>query len=409
MKLTYFLRESHIIIATIKINSMKNLIVWSAVLMFFPSLTMASSACYQDPVYEKEGTVMITSDARIRSAACVTNTTVLFTAKKGTTFRLTGTTDGWYRIQDDQGREGWVWDGLSRVVSVQAASTNATPLNTSYISTPADTKFLNQVYDLLTPRDTVWIQNLSTKISTLLVRPSSPRVAFLLTEIQRLSREEIARRKKVTPVEMTQKTPVTPSVTSSNTSVVPPTTPSGTSSQNISSSETTWNIPNVDESRVRATWLRWYNQVRSDLGLSDYRFDAHLDATAKEWSQISKNRGNISHKRDPADASAYNYAAITKWFADRGLVFKNINRVTHTENIGYGTVHCPASGDCTQAFIDGIHSIFAMYMAEKTNPGPWNGAHYKSIINKYFTIIGLGIVMDGNKFYLTVHYGTAFQ
>lgn len=372
----------------------------AAFLLALPGLASASSACYQDPVYDQSGTVETTTDVRIRSAACVTGTSVLFTVKRGTLLELTGRTDGWYRVKDAQGREGWVYDGMSRVVSSSAPALAASSSAPAYASTVADTRLLNQVYPMVAAKDAAWLKGLVAKIDALLPRISDPRTSFVLRELRRMAAERISALAK-------------PTAAAAAAAVAPPVSPSVSepvAQPPVPSLGSTWNISNVDESRVRDAWLGWYNDVRSDLGLAAYSYDARLDATALEWSQVSKSRGNITHKRDLSDASAYNYAAITKWFGDRGLVFKNVNRVTHTENIGFGYFTCPSSGDCTQEAIDGVRSIFDFYMSEKTRPsGTWGRAHYESIVKAQFRIIGLGLVRDGNTYYLTVHYGTSVQ
>ena len=52
-----------------------------------------------------------------------------------------------------------------------------------------------------------------------------------------------------------------------------------------------------------------------------------------------------------------------------------------------------------------VRKAFDFYMSEK---GQAYTAHYDSIMNPYFKIVGLGIAVDrsANRYYLTVHYGT---
>jgi len=160
---------------------------------------------------------------------------------------------------------------------------------------------------------------------------------------------------------------------------------------------------NVDMARVRATWLQWYNEARVADGLYAYTYNHQLDRSAIAWSETNKAKGVMDHKRSPGDAY-YDYAKITAWFADLGLVFKNVNRVTHTENIGWGIYHCSKS-DCTDDLIKSIRTTFDFYMAEKDQAYK---AHYNSVMNAYFKEIGLGIAIDpvSGKYYLTTHYGT---
>ena len=95
---------------------------------------------------------------------------------------------------------------------------------------------------------------------------------------------------------------------------------------------------------------------------------------------------------------------MVDWFADLDLRFKNISRITFTENIGYGYYNCKYS-DCTGALIQAVKSTFNFFMSEK---GRAYAPHYDSIVNPHYRQIGLGIALDASskKYYLTVHYGT---
>ena len=162
---------------------------------------------------------------------------------------------------------------------------------------------------------------------------------------------------------------------------------------------------NVDMERVRATWLNWYNDARAEEGITPLTYNPQLSRTANVWSQEAVLRGEITHQRDPGD-SYYDYWKITEWFKDLGLEFKNVNRVTYTENIAWEYYNCPESqADCTDHMIPQVRKAFDFYMSEK---GQAYTAHYDSIMNPYFKIVGLGIAIDrsANRYYLTVHYGT---
>lgn len=176
------------------------------------------------------------------------------------------------------------------------------------------------------------------------------------------------------------------------------------SSLSSQTSNTSQTLENVDMAKVRGAWLSWNNDLRAEYNLDPYTYDTRLDVTALEWSQISADRGYIDHKRNPGD-SYYNYPIINQWFLDRGLDFKNVYRVTHTENIWRGPYRCTQS-DCTQKLIDAIRSTFDFYLSEKNRKYK---PHRNSLINKYFKIIGLGIVVQDGKYYLTVHYGTEIK
>lgn len=160
---------------------------------------------------------------------------------------------------------------------------------------------------------------------------------------------------------------------------------------------------NINMKIVRETWLKWYNDARSKEGLNLYKYNENLNYSATQWSEYSNSIGVMSHKR-PGQTAYYDYNIITKWFKNLGITFKNINRVTYSENIGYGTYKCDLS-DCTQDFINAIKPTFNFYMNEK---GTKNASHYNSIMNKYFKEIGIGFSINenNNTVYLTVHYGT---
>lgn len=162
-------------------------------------------------------------------------------------------------------------------------------------------------------------------------------------------------------------------------------------------------MANVDMVKVRQEWLGWYNTARSALGLHTYKYNSALNRSAHIWSGIMKEKGTIDHSR-PGQTEYYDYNMINNWFLDLGLSFENVERVTHSENIGGGSFDC-TSGDCTQPLIDGIRSTFDFYMGEVNQDYK---PHYNSVMNNYFNEIGLGIVINPNtkKYYLTVHYGT---
>lgn len=171
---------------------------------------------------------------------------------------------------------------------------------------------------------------------------------------------------------------------------------------NIDCQEIGETVPdNIDIKRVRTQWLDWYNAERNKLGKHAYVYNPQLNRSAVAWAEEMKKKGVMDHKRT-GQTAYYDYNIITKWFADLGLVFKNVNRVTHTENIGWGYYTCSDS-DCTDKVINSIRSTFDFYLAEKNKEYK---AHYQSVMNDYFQEIGLGLAFDGKKYYLAVHYGT---
>ncbi|MFA5916877.1 MAG: CAP domain-containing protein [Candidatus Gracilibacteria bacterium] len=175
-------------------------------------------------------------------------------------------------------------------------------------------------------------------------------------------------------------------------------------------SKTNFSDFKIDMTRVRTSWLGFYNEVRKSKLRTTYSYDSKLNDTAEEWVDTSLTRGVISHKRDTND-SYYNYNKINSWFKDRGIVCKNINSITNSENIGRGYYKCSDSNDCTNKLIGGIKQVFDMYMAEK---GKSNQVHYESIVKKEFSKIGLGIAIkklgtNSYEFYITTHFCTQLQ
>ena len=165
-------------------------------------------------------------------------------------------------------------------------------------------------------------------------------------------------------------------------------------------------VPGVDMARVQKEWFGWYNNYRNSLGLTDYIYDARLDMTAHDWNRLfSESRWQNHHRRSPND-SYYDFSTIDAWFALRGVNPKIINRSKHTENVGYGYYGCRQS-DCTDELISSIRSTFDFFMSEK---GKSYDAHYRSIVNPYFTKMGFDIIIvpSENRYYITIHYVTAF-
>jgi len=161
-------------------------------------------------------------------------------------------------------------------------------------------------------------------------------------------------------------------------------------------------IANVDMDVVKSTWLAWYNEEREKELLDPYTYNPQLHSTASVWSQYSAAQGMIDHKR-PGQSDYYDYELIKRWFSDLGIEFANVNTRTFTENIGTGLYLC-SDDDCTQELIDAIRTTFDFYMSEKYESYQ---PHYTSVMNPYFTEIGMSIALKGNDYYITTHYGTS--
>jgi len=160
----------------------------------------------------------------------------------------------------------------------------------------------------------------------------------------------------------------------------------------------------IDMPTVYDTWLGWNNALRADMKLPLYTLDSNLQATSLERSTTAATRGEITHKRDPKKDAYYDYAKIQRRFGDRGVTFKNINRSTFSESIGWGVYSCKQE-DCTQSLIAAVKSTWNFFYSEKNKKSQ---PHYAALVHKNFAVMGIGIAVDEKKkrYYLTVHYAT---
>ncbi len=158
---------------------------------------------------------------------------------------------------------------------------------------------------------------------------------------------------------------------------------------------------NVDMDRVRDAWLTWTNEARAAAGLSAYTYNSQLDRTAHIWSVEGRNRGTMTHQRAGTTAY-YDYRAIQSWFKNLGVTFDSVGGVSFTENIGRGPYSCRDS-ECTDEVISAMRYTFDYFIGEKNKS---YRPHYNSIMNGSFKVIGFGMVLDSNQYYMTVHYGT---
>jgi uncharacterized protein YkwD len=157
---------------------------------------------------------------------------------------------------------------------------------------------------------------------------------------------------------------------------------------------------NIDMDKVREAWLEWYNEERRSLGIHEYTYNDQLNRTATIWSQTSRDRGYMDHKRDTS-SGYYDFYGILDWFKALGLEFEDD---MFSENIAWEMYYCDASeDDCTQQMIDSVRKGFDFFIGEK---GTSYTAHYDSMVSPNYNIIGFGVAIDddANKFYLTVHY-----
>lgn len=159
---------------------------------------------------------------------------------------------------------------------------------------------------------------------------------------------------------------------------------------------------NVDMKRVRKEWLSWYNTERAKVGAPALTLNGDLSRTATNWSNVSKARGYIDHKR-PGTKAYYDYNAILKWFKNLGVTFKAKSGSTYGESIAWNMYSCKDT-DCTDEAIDSIRSGFDFFYSEK---GKSYRPHYDMMVAKGYTQMGVGVAFDtaSRKYYLTSHFG----
>lgn len=162
-----------------------------------------------------------------------------------------------------------------------------------------------------------------------------------------------------------------------------------------------WAYYNMDT--VIGNWIKWTNEERRKHNTWDIKINVRLTDTAFEWANYSKSKWAISHKR-AGQKAFYDYKRMTSWFNSRWLIFPKIWGSTFSESIWRNTYSCREK-DCTNALSNSVYKTFAMYLREK-----WKkySPHYSAIINKNFTQIWVGIVVDEAKhrYYFVAHYAT---
>ncbi len=187
-----------------------------------------------------------------------------------------------------------------------------------------------------------------------------------------------------------------------------PSNVSSANSDNLLSAQCDWqparDITRVDDEEITRTWMNWVNGLRVERDLEPYAIDRHLMRTAQSWADHAQVSGAITHKRQ-GQSAYYDYNRMEEWFASLDLSFRNINRITFTENIGWGVYKC-SKEDCTADLIKALRTTFDMYVAEKDKASK---PHWNSMVNPEFRLAGVGMTVDETRgrYYFTAHYGTA--
>ena len=352
---------------------MRRLIVVLFFLLFFKIDVFATDACDRLVPQHANFIWKATFASNLRDYPCVYKSNIFWASKIWETYEIISKVDGWYQVKSNN------WN-IYRIRDKSIVKTNDI-IKKNYILTSSDKIIINKiVYKIEKSIQEKWLlyrNSLSSKIWNLL---ESWKYSFRLTSIL----EELVNRINWIKI-------INEEVSVEQENIV---------------LNTTYKLENIDIWKVKSAWLSWYNSVRKDLWEKPYSYNSKLEQTALDWSKTSKTGGDITHKRNPWDYY-YDYNKITSWFADRWVVCKNINRITHTENIWRWQYSCN-DGECTDELTNAIKSTFNFYMSEKNESYK---AHYESIIQPYFTIMWLWIELDEIKnwyfkYYLTVHFCT---
>lgn len=157
---------------------------------------------------------------------------------------------------------------------------------------------------------------------------------------------------------------------------------------------------NVNFGKVESARLERQNQERAKLSLKLFTGNTLLKKSAQARAENLKTIGTTTHKRKIWDGY-YNYRSIKNRFSDQGVGFDDESGTMFSESLWRWYYSCKKA-DCTDAFIKSIKSTFNFFMSEKYKRSQ---PHYQAIVSKNFTALGLGVAVNGKKYYLVSHYG----
>jgi len=165
----------------------------------------------------------------------------------------------------------------------------------------------------------------------------------------------------------------------------------------------------IDIGEVRNYRLTLNNTERNSLWRENYKYSEKLIDSAQEWSDFSLSKWELTHKRNSSD-SYYDYWKINSRFADREIVCKNVNWITHTESIWRWYYKC-SDDNCTEKLKNSLNDVFSMYLKEKNQS---SRPHYDWIVRSEFQNIWVWIAIkqksDNNfEFYITTHMCTELK
>jgi hypothetical protein len=75
-------------------------------------VTNAGTDCFKDPIYDRDWNAEVTTGVFVRDVACMEGSEVLTTLPVGEVIHVIAETDGWYKIERNDGTIGWVGQWL---------------------------------------------------------------------------------------------------------------------------------------------------------------------------------------------------------------------------------------------------------------------------------------------------------
>ncbi|MBD3360401.1 SH3 domain-containing protein [Candidatus Peregrinibacteria bacterium] len=91
-------------------NSVIAIIIALMVILLIPASYAVD--CFRDPVYDRDWNAEVTTGAFVRDVACMEGSVILTTLPVGEVVHVTAETDGWYKIERNDGTFGWVGQWL---------------------------------------------------------------------------------------------------------------------------------------------------------------------------------------------------------------------------------------------------------------------------------------------------------
>jgi len=368
---------------------------FTLLILFFITIqpNFAENSCEIKEVPREHFYVDVQSNVNVRNMPCTSDSEILRVAKKGETLHVVGQLNDFLKVTDEYGVYHWVW----------MWAVDESFVNLSQDDKQRASEFVDLLEKLLDKQDkkidTSFIKSIKKLVNSYNI---SQKEELLFDEIFYIMHE-----KNVDAVDIREENQ------DDNSQTIP--------DENIDDDD--WNQQEepiqendnqnlddfkIDKQKAAQYWLDLNNDERESRGLYDYVFDSRLNNSAQNWSEYQKSISTATHRRNSNDAY-YDYQKITNWLADEWVVCKNIDKFTHTENVGWGGYTC-SDDDCTDELQTAMTRTFDFYMSEE----PENGPHFRSVVNDYFTQIGVGISVKQVKqnyyeFYSTIHYCTQVQ